>query len=45
MTPEKSRGREKWGHTGAKIVKNLDEVLGDPDVDLVGVNSISWNYV
>lgn len=34
-TETHSVAREKWGHTGVKVVNTLDAVLQDPDVDVV----------
>ncbi|EIN08044.1 oxidoreductase NAD-binding protein [Punctularia strigosozonata HHB-11173 SS5] len=46
-TPEKSIARDKYGHLGVKVVNTLDDVLGDPEVDLVVVavkDSAHYDY-
>jgi predicted dehydrogenase len=34
-TPDKSAARDKYGHLGVKVVTTFDDVIGDPEVDLV----------
>ncbi|KZT60597.1 NAD(P)-binding protein [Calocera cornea HHB12733] len=34
-TPEKSKGRDKYGHLGVKITTTLEETLADPEIGLV----------
>ena len=38
-TPTESKARDKYGHLGVKVVSTLDEVLADPEVDLVSTTA------
>ena len=38
-TAEKSAARDRYGQTGFKVVNTLDEVLADPEVDVIVIST------
>ncbi|KAF8317861.1 putative NAD binding Rossmann fold oxidoreductase [Clavulina sp. PMI_390] len=43
-TSEKSAARDRYGHTGVKVVTTLDEVLANPEVQVIVISTPNYTH-